>query len=237
LKRYPLGRRYASGRLVAWIWCGPFSAVEYRIALALGASVGLVTGTGGAADELLRDPLWSLMPRLYAVPSDRMTVRAFVIPGSRPCENHVLEDMAREFHERYVAGNTKALPANLKPWERLDLSFKAANLEQAAYAVPILKAAGFGVREAERPFVFDKREFTDAEVEYMAELEHGRWNVERLRNGWRYGPRNDAKKLHDYLVPWSELSDGPEGVKKFDRDAVRAFPEILAKARLEVYRP
>jgi hypothetical protein len=72
----------------------------------------------------------------------------------------------------------------------------------------------------------------------MAELEHGRWNVERLRNGWRYGkPRDDDKKLHDCLVPWADLPDGDDGFKKYDRDAVRKFPAILAKAGLEIFRP
>jgi hypothetical protein len=76
--------------------------------------------------------------------------------------------------------------------------------------------------------------FTDNEVERMAELEHGRWNVERLRDGWRYGKqRDDAGKIHDCLVSWQEL---PDDIKRYDRDAVRAFPEILAKAGLELRR-
>ena len=72
----------------------------------------------------------------------------------------------------------------------------------------------------------------------MAAMEHGRWNIERLRDGWRPGkPRDDAKKIHDCLVPWAELSDDPEtGVKKYDRQAVLKFPEILAQAGLEVFR-
>ncbi len=226
-------------REVLLLGCGgdPLSAVEYRVALCLGASIGLVSGIGGTADELLQDPLWSSVPGLYPLPPDRMTVRAFVNPGSRPYESHVLEAMAEEIHARYVASNTRDLPANLKPWKKLDPSFKEANLEQAAYAVNILKAAGLGIRRADDPVVFDKRNFTPEEVEYMAELEHGRWNVERLKNGWRLGARDDAKKLHDCLVPWRELSDGPDGVKIYDRRAVTDFPVILAKAKLEVYRP
>ena len=67
----------------------------------------------------------------------------------------------------------------------------------------------------------------------MAEMEHGRWIIERLSDGWRYGPRDDARKLHNCLVSWAELS---EDIKKHDRNAVRSFPSILAKAGLEVYR-
>lgn len=69
----------------------------------------------------------------------------------------------------------------------------------------------------------------------MAELEHGRWNVERVRDGWRQGNlRDNAKKIHDCIVPWNNL---PEDIKHYDRAAVRQFPTILAKAGLEVSRP
>ena len=59
---------------------------------------------------------------------------------------------------------------------------------------------------------------------------------ERLRNDWRLGPRDGAKKLHDCLVPWDALPDGDDGVKKYDRQSVRQFSAILAKAGLEVRR-
>lgn len=62
----------------------------------------------------------------------------------------------------------------------------------------------------------------------MAELEYGRWNVERLRGGWRSGKtRDDSRKIQNCLVPWKEL---PDAIKRYDREAVRAFPKILAKA-------
>jgi hypothetical protein len=38
---------------------GLVSAAEFRVALALNAQVGVVTGTGGAASDLLRDPVWT----------------------------------------------------------------------------------------------------------------------------------------------------------------------------------
>ncbi len=98
-----------------------------------------------------------------------------------------------------------------------------------------LEACGFVVHPAADPKVTVT--FTAEEVERMAEMEHGRWNVERLRDGWRHGkPRDDAKKLHDCLVSWAILPDGEDGVRKYDRESVRKFPEILAKAGLEVTR-
>ncbi len=216
---------------------GPLSAVEYRLALGLGASVGIFPGTGDAAEEITKDLLWSTLPNLYPLPMDAMTARAFLFPSAPALDKSVLEEMAKEFHARYVAGNTRDLPEKLKPWDKLKDTFKRANFEQASHVVQILETAGFGIRQAEDPVVFNQKEFSSEEVELMAELEHGRWNVERLRDGWRLGSRDDEKKLHNCLVPWDELPDGPGGVRKYDRNAVRDFPEILAKAGLEVYRP
>jgi hypothetical protein len=219
---------------------GKISAVEYRIALGLGACVGLVSGSGGAADALLNDDLWAGTKGLLALPCDSASVRALAHPPRvRPeFDATTVEKMGIAFHKEYVGNSTNRLPDNMKPWEKLKDTFKTANLEQAKYSVQILEACGFEVRPAadpRKPVVFNKDDFTDAEVERMAEMEHGRWNVERLRDGWRYGkPRDDAKKVHDCLVPWSDSR--LDVVRHYDRDAVRKFPETLAQAGLEIFR-
>jgi hypothetical protein len=59
---------------------GPVSAIEYRLALAVGATGAVVIGTGGAADALLEDPLWSRLPNLLPVPWDAASLRAVVTP-------------------------------------------------------------------------------------------------------------------------------------------------------------
>ena len=70
-------------------------------------------------------------------------------------------------------------------------------------------------------------DFSDAEVKRMAELEHGRRTTELLRDGWCHTKmRDDSRKVHDCLMPWNDL---PGHIRYFDRDSVRAFPEILAK--------
>jgi len=210
---------------------GPVSSVEYRLALAVGATVAVVIGTGGAADTLLADPLWSRLPNLLPVPWDAASVRGVVTPAERPFPDSVLDQMATAFHENYVANSTGRLPDSMKPWSKLRDTYRQANRDQARYAVQILEACGFGVREAESPVLFT--DFANDEIERMAELEHGRWNIDRLRGGWRFGPRDDQRQFHNCLVPWAEL---PENIKEYDRKAVRKFPEILAKAGLEVYR-
>jgi hypothetical protein len=139
--------------------------------------------------------------------------------------------MAIAFHENYVLASTSRLPDNMKPWPDLPDTYRRANFDQARYAVQILEACGFSICESESPNLF--QDFTESDIEKMAELEHGRWNVDRLRAGYRHGPRDDGLLLHDCLVPWSEL---PDDMKKYDREAVRKFPEILARAGLAVFR-
>ena len=79
-----------------------------------------------------------------------------------------------------------------------------------------------------------QREFTDREVEILAEMEHGRWTVERLLDGWCLGEKKDViRKISPYLKPWAEL---PEDVKEFDRRTVRGIPDFLAEVGLEVRR-
>ncbi len=217
---------------------GALTAVEFRVALALGASTAAVHCTGGAADALLNDPVWLDTTTLVAMPLDPASAQAFVTAPTHQHKPERLLRMAQSFHEHYVNENPKKLPENLRPWGNLPATYQTANLEQARYAVEILRAAGFDVRRksgkrgAIQSFA-DKQWRRD--VERMAELEHGRWNIERLRNGWRFGrPRDDARKIHDCLVPWENL---PEEIREFDRNGVRAFPDILAKAGLGIFRP
>ncbi len=230
---------FAQGILGPEVLClgfggGPVAWVEYCLAVALGATVvAIPAGSGDAADTLLGDPLWNGLPNLLPLLPDPATVRALVVPPDRQFDTKTLDFMATSFHETYVDASVGRLPENMKPWPDLQETFRQANREQARYAVCILEACGFAVRKAKKPVIFD--EFKPAEIERMSEMEHGRWNAERLRKGWRPGkPRDDARMIHDCLVPWSKLD---EKIKRYDREAVRAFPRILAKAGLEIYRP
>lgn len=214
---------------------GRISGCEYAMALALGAAVGLVVGSRGRADKTLADPAWRGEANLIPLPCDPATVRAFLQPHRLDVPEEAIEGMARNFHEAYVAGSANRLPDNMKPWPKLPETYKTANREQARYVIRILEACGFVVRRADAtPSVI---QFTDEEVERMAELEHGRWNVERLQNGWRPGTRDDANKRHPCIVPWSDRKALTEEIKDYDRNAVRQFPAQLARVGFEVVRP
>lgn len=64
-------------------------------------------------------------------------------------------------------------------------------------------------------------------TELLARNVHDTYVLERLANGWRYGPqRNDVTKENPTLVPYEELS---ESEKQFDRKiAVGTLKAIIA---------
>jgi hypothetical protein len=74
----------------------------------------------------------------------------------------------------------------------------------------------------------------DPRVEMLARREHERWVRLKERRGWHYGdPRDDARKLHPCLVPWSNL---PEAERAKDRQQVMSLPRIVAAAGMTLAR-
>lgn len=212
---------------------GRIAAFEFRLALSLGATVGVVASSGRAASDLVKDPDWWDAGNLLTLPLDAMTLRAFVHPEVSLLSPGLLDRAARAVHEKYLEDTRHSqIDPSMQPWYDLREDFKASNRQQVAYAEAVLRKVGCGVRPTQGEIAFS--DFTDAEVETMAEMEHGRWIVERLREGWRYGSKRDPdRKISPYLVPWKDLA---EEVKEWDRKAVRGFPEVLKAAGLEVYK-
>lgn len=212
---------------------GPITALEIRLALALGAKVCAPAETGGAALAIHEDKAWSGHGHLCDLPMDAMTLRAFLLDGSTALERKQLDAIGRRIHENYLRETaSKVVDPSHQPWESLNEGLRQSNRDQAAFAARILRAAGFGVRRATSPLTPPR--FTEADIEVMAEMEHGRWMYERITKGWRFGPVKDiAKKTSPYLVPWDKLE---EQIKDYDRAAVRQFPEVLASAGFEVCR-
>ncbi|MBN2202425.1 hypothetical protein JW777_10755 [bacterium] len=212
---------------------GRIAAFEYRLALALGARVGIVHSSGRAESEIRQDSRFSAPDNLLWLPLDDMTLRAFVNPGKTVMSSDHLDRAGRAIHAAFLSENRhRVADPGMLPWEELAEDLRQSNRDQAAYAVQILGAVGYGVRKsaaARVPVRFSKKE-----IEIMAEMEHGRWVVERLCSGWRYGEKRDpVNRISPHLVPWKELADK---FKEYDCIAVRKWPDLLKNAGLEIYR-
>ena len=57
---------------------GRISEAEYRMALAFGARVGAISGSGGAASALLRDPRWASTARLIEIAPNADAISGFL---------------------------------------------------------------------------------------------------------------------------------------------------------------
>jgi hypothetical protein len=149
-----------------------------------------------------------------------------------------IERLARAIHGAYVrdqlaAGHTAANNPSLREWAGLTESAKESNRAQADALGTTLAAVGCRI-QAWTDWTGEGVSFTPEEIERMAVLEHERWSRERRAEGWTVGPTRDhERKVTPYLVAWDEL---PDDVKDYNRNAVRALPELLTFAGFEIVR-
>ena len=106
-------------------------------------------------------------------------------------------EAARRQHEFYQKkyGGT--------PWEKLDSFKRYSNVSSSDYMYTINRLLEKGVS-----------------LETIAELEHIRWCRYHYIHNWKFGPVIDsAKRVHNCLIPFSELSDAE---KRKDIEAVKS---------------
>jgi hypothetical protein len=146
------------------------------------------------------------------------------------------EVLAEAIHQEFRADNWKkhANPwdvDSLRPWKELEEHFQHSNREQAAQMEKLLSDAGIRIQPASGPMT-RVHDLPADKVELLATKEHDRWQEERKRQGWSHAPvRDNAGKKHPLLLPWEQL---PADVKETNRQIVRKWPRILAKADYEI---
>ena len=98
-------------------------------------------------------------------------------------------------------------------WEKLNGFKKGSNVACADYhEIRLMVMKAFGI---------NKDAMSYEQEEMLAEMEHIRWSRYHYVNHWHYADvRNDDKRLHHLLKPYTEL---PEQEKKKDKDAFRVL--------------
>jgi RyR domain len=75
----------------------------------------------------------------------------------------------------------------------------------------------------------------DQLMEQLAENTHNVWAVQRMAQGWTYGPsRDDAGKKHPCLVPYHQL---PESEKDYDRKTASETLKAILKLGYRISEP
>ena len=193
---------YAGGRI---------SRIECILAARTGARVGVVEDATLPNNRQFNEPEWQECPNLVQLPMDPMTLRAFLLVDELPCRRDEFAAAAQKTHEEYVKS---AIPkeSSLLPWGDLPEVLKVSNFHQVAYAENILKTAGLGVRritDPGEPLVSMTDLLDEAGLERLAEMEHGRWNVERLLLGLALG-RGQGRRPETFSLSRA-LGQAPAG--------------------------
>lgn len=212
---------------------GRIAALEYRIALALGATVGLIADSGREAGRLLGDDRWA-SSRLLHLPVDPETLLVFVGLVEEPLSEPTRSTLGRSIHARSRQERVPRpdIDPSLADWVDLPRNFRDSNLQQADHIGAKLRRIDCVAVPDDAPG--ELAIFTPAEIETMAEMEHGRWTAERLLAGWAWGEKRDpVRRRSPYLVSWTHL---PNEIREIDRQAVRRIPELLAVVGLSLRR-
>jgi len=143
-----------------------------------------------------------------------------------------VEALARRAHEAYMSrpGTSPSEEAS-RPWDELDELYRNQNLDQIRRQEKWLRQHSLLIVEDA-----DARETpTSAEMDQLIETygfgEHARWMELLDVEGWTLGPRDDERKTHPSLVPWSDLTDAD---KEKDRAPLRELSEHLSDLGLRI---
>ncbi|MFZ4506650.1 MAG: hypothetical protein ACOYON_03010 [Fimbriimonas sp.] len=181
---------------------GPVSKIEYQVAAALGARVGLLHQAGRSVDEHFDNPDWRAARQVFPIVADPATYwnairRPVPVDGM---ERKEIEKIAFGIHLNYES----TIDRNTKLGELSDLqrTNAVANVSQAESINLLLSRVGLTVRKTPNFYTgIDK--LTEDQLRVLSEYEHGRWNIDRLTQGWRFGlERSNAHQIHPDLIPW-----------------------------------
>ncbi|KAI5357831.1 Putative P-loop containing nucleoside triphosphate hydrolase [Septoria linicola] len=119
-------------------------------------------------------------------------------------------------------------------WDELAGELKESTRSQADDIPRKLRAVNCFMLDQDRsePLIHVP-EFTVEELDMLSEMEHERFNAERLQRQWRMGPRSSGKRITPFLVPWRDLT---QDWKDVDRVMVECVPKVLATAGWKIYR-
>jgi|TARA_B110000263_G_scaffold49704_1_gene41514 hypothetical protein len=149
-----------------------------------------------------------------------------------------IDMLAKHIHQKYLDSKLTDREQDQDSnavcnWSELAEHYKEANRRQADHIYAKLRYIGASV-EPLSDGTASLLEFTEAEVDQLAKIEHQRWCAEQYLAGWQHGTDHSTTDLtHPDLVPWDRLSDV---VKNYDRQPVNQIPQLLGLIGLQPVR-
>ncbi|KAK7408100.1 hypothetical protein QQX98_009755 [Neonectria punicea] len=148
--------------------------------------------------------------------------------NSMPLPKHLREDLAEKLHNTYNDERRKtandAEKKKLTQWNDTDEELRESSRAHADAIPSKLRIIGCYLSETQE-YRKPVESFTRDQIEKIAEVQHERWNAEKLQNQWGKGKERDIKaRKSPFLVPWVDL---PEQWKDIGRGMAKSYPKIL----------
>ncbi len=164
----------------------------------------------------------------------RLCMRDWPPAVVKPLAKGDLNRMAPVIHETYreLGRRQGWLDKKLDvPLAKVADSFKKESNYKAAERMPsVLARVGLELRDGQATAEEESavRQRLELHLDVLAAAEHDGWMAWHFDNGWQHAPkRNDDKKLHNCLVPFSVLDRAD---KDKDREQVRHYPGFSRRA-------
>nr|POF27604.1 hypothetical protein CFP56_73789 [Quercus suber] len=138
--------------------------------------------------------------------------------------------MCKTDHEREMLESDRSM----RDWDELAPELKESTRAQADDIPRKLRAIDCFMLQEDRGDPLELvPEFDGPDLDMLSEMEHERFNAERLQRQWKMGPRNSKQRTTPFLVPWRDLT---QEWKDVDKVMVECVPRILATAGFKIYR-
>lgn len=123
---------------------------------------------------------------------------------------------------------------SMSDWDELSPELKESTRSQADDIPRKLRSVNCFMLDQDRKApLIHVPEFTVEELDMLSEMEHERFNAERLQRQWRTGPRSSGNRTTPFLIPWRDLT---QPWREVDRVMVECVPRVLATAGWKIYR-
>ena len=150
-----------------------------------------------------------------------------------------IDRLGRAVHETWYQGNVDRIekaeqdgrsdevvelrkkPA-FKQWEDLNEAQRDENRSAGDHIEVKIRAAGLDPKQPNLKDVWAKLDSDTLDI--LSRMEHERWAAPLWLANWESGPRNDARRIHNNLVPYDELD---QGTKDYDTEQVKAAVQYL----------